>query len=126
MAISRSNMNQQITKPGVRKAMNMNKMRYQEGGDVKSESPFSKGSEISGITKSVDEGEKLPGEGLFFARMDESDVDVLPGLVRRSRKKVVDETGEPMTDEIGEPMKSGGMTKKDGRDGCAIRGRTRA
>ena len=50
--------------------------------------------------------------------MDESDVDVLPGLIRKSRKKVADETGET--------MKSGGMTRKDGRDGCAIRGRTRA
>jgi hypothetical protein len=96
----------------------MKKMRYEEGGDVKSNMPISKGSEISGITKSVNEGEKLPGEGLFFARMDESDVDVLPGLIRKSRKKVADETGET--------MKSGGMTRKDGRDGCAIRGRTRA
>ena len=96
----------------------MKKMCYEEGGDVKSNMPISKGSEISGITKSVDEGGKLPGEGFLFARMDESDVDVLPGLIRKSRKKVADETGET--------MKSGGMTRKDGRDGCAIRGRTRA
>lgn len=84
------------------------KVKYRDGGSTIQESS----------EKASDGGGKLFGEGILFERMPESDVDIIPGLLRGSRKKFKDES------ENG--MKTGGMTKKSGRDGCAIRGKTRA
>ena len=83
------------------------KVKYQDGGSTV-QKPSAKES---------DGGRKLFGEGILFERMPDSDTDIIPGLLRGSRKKFKDES------ENG--MKIGGMTKKSGRDGCAIRGRTR-
>ena len=109
MAMSRANMNQQITKPGQQKKV----------GTVMRE--FKKGQLHSGKGGPV---VKNPKQAIAIALSEARKVKKSEGGMVESDMESEYESEPMISIEIssGNGMRSGGMT---GRDGCAVRGKTK-
>jgi hypothetical protein len=105
----------------------MKKMKYQEGGKTNVEDSGSRG---------IDFPMPLVGGILAKELMNSSDLKpmgLIPQLMERSRRRKGEEEPVSVSIEIEKEdmsespngMRKGGMTKSGGRDGCAIRGKTK-
>lgn len=106
----------------------MKKMKYQEGGGTPVEVERSSTTDEILGTLSPLYG-MVKGTGAF----GKNDLGLLPTIARRMRRKEMEDSKSPVSvsieiEESGmekpEGMRRGGMTR-GGRDGCAIRGKTK-
>ncbi len=104
----------------------MKKKRYEEGGEIEVE-------RSSGVEEVLGTLSPLYGMATGKGMFGKNDLGLIPAMARRMRRKEMESSESPVkvSIEVEESdmegpkmMRKGGMTK-GGRDGCAIRGKTK-